>query len=676
MEIYKGEMCCAGAELLSTGVMSMAMYRFLHSNGTLRVLRRGCKGTTAMVAVASLPQRYRDALMSMQNDPRSDDMRAREVAERVGYRVERDDVAERFYMDYMVDGKRLGQKSITEYVNGARVLNAVINRLGERIAMKRRLGGSMKGLRSEEVEHYLRYADALDEQYPNQLPKSRRIVDVLGAYAHGWAGGLAVGVNYEALVKNYHGGANAQKITGDAANWILARYATIIDKLNVPQLLVAYNAEAKNRGWSAIQSEKTLRAYLNQNEIKAQCNAIRLGELKAKELVMRQHRTLLPTMRDSLWYSDGTKMNYYYMDENGAIQTCCVYEVVDAFSEVLLGYHISKSENYEAQYMAFKMAIETARHRPYEVKFDNQGGHKKADAQSFLMSLAKICTTTAPYNGRSKTIENVFSRLQQMYMHRDWFFTGQNVTARKEESGVNKESILANKANLPTLEQVKLVYAKRRAEWNNAPHPATGIPRLQMYMQSVNEHAPELSVMQIIDMLWLTTEAKYRTSGLEIRVGGVKYAYEVKTNDGMPDMAFLRKYNGVQFVVKYDPSDMSKIALFERASGGLRMVDFAEPYQMVHRGAQEQTAEDKVFIREMGEQNKVARIDNLASVTEAMNKHNMSPEQHGLRTPNIAGVNSKKVRRPKSAEQSKYNSIGMWQKAESNMPTPDISGMI
>lgn len=60
-------------------------------------------------------------------------------------------------------------------------------------------------------------------------------------------------------------------------------------------------------------------------------------------------------MRDALWYGDGTKLNLYYLGEDGKVRTTMVYEVMDAYSEVLLGYHISDAEDYEQQYHAYRM---------------------------------------------------------------------------------------------------------------------------------------------------------------------------------------------------------------------------------------------------------------------------------------------------------------------------------
>lgn len=105
------------------------------------------------------------------------------------------------------------------------------------------------------------------------------------------------------------------------------------------------------------------------------------GEQSARQRYGRKQKTLHPERRDSLWYGDGTKLNLYYRDGN-TVRTTSVYEVVDDMSEVLLGYCISESENFEAQYCAFRMAIERSGHKPYEIVHDNQGGHKKLNRKA------------------------------------------------------------------------------------------------------------------------------------------------------------------------------------------------------------------------------------------------------------------------------------------------------
>ena len=302
---------------------------------------------------------------------------------------------------------------------------------------------------------------------------------------------------------------------------MVAQWMNQVDQVtSVDHLFERYNRHAETDGWKQLKSSLTVRNYLYRPEIERIWYAHRYGELKAKEKYQRQNRTILPSRRDSLWYSDGTKLNYYYRTPESKTATCQVYEVMDVYSETLLGYHISQVENFEAQYHAYKMAIRTSGYKPYEIKYDNQGGHRKGENSDFLLNIARHAIRTAPYNGKSKTIESVFGRFQAQFLRRDWFFTGQNVTATKEESHANLEFILANQDLLQSLEEIKDTYSRRREEWNNAPHPATGVPRMEMYRQSVNEETVKVGVLEMLDMFGATTQraSAYTSAGIEIQV--------------------------------------------------------------------------------------------------------------------------------------------------------------
>src|SRR5690606_19634136 len=153
---------------------------------------------------------------------------------------------------------------------------------------------------------------------------------------------------------------------------------------------------------------------------------------------------------------------------------------------------------------------------------------------------SRLSIATKPYNGKSKTIELAFGRFQQQHLAKDWFFTGQNIQAKKEISKANMEFILANKENLPTLEEVKETYRQRRAEWNQALHPHTKLNRSNMYQTSDNPRCVKVDTWAMVDLFWLTTEKPitYRNSGIEITVNKKSYAFEVLTPEGLPDDSF------------------------------------------------------------------------------------------------------------------------------------------
>jgi hypothetical protein len=555
-----------------------------------------------------------------------------------------DEKAREFFKTFELDDPDpkknfLHNEKVTLYTNEATILNTI--KLVFEKQLKRRSAVGAKKSKIEFWKEAVQFVEDVNGRFPNKLPRNYRSLErKFERYMQ---------EGYISLIGNY-GNDNSQKITAEAGEWLIARYASMINRVTLSQLWLEYNVKAQECGWKQLKSMQAIDLYLNKPEIKSKWMAARYGELKYKETYTRQHRTLLPIRRDSIWYSDGTKLNYFYLNAAGKVETCNVYEVIDVYSEVLLGYHISKSEDFEAQYNAFKMAIQFAGHKPYELKFDNQGGHKKLEAEGLISKIAHLSLNTAPYNGKSKTIESIFGRFQSQFLHKDWFFTGQNINAVKQESKYNKEFIQANKNNLPTLDEVKKLYAQRRAEWNAAPHPKTGVPRIEMYRNSVNPKASKVEMWDIIDLFWLITEkpSTYRASGIEIQVKKEKYAYEVLTEDGQPDLVFLKNNAGAKFYVKYDPNDMTLAAIYTKDATGLRFVSYIHPYIKVHRAAQEIEAGEMSFIKAQELANKAMRQQALEETEDILEKHGQHPSQNGLTMPGILGVSAKnKAGRPK-----------------------------
>jgi hypothetical protein len=364
------------------------------------------------------------------------------------------------------------------------------------------------------------------------------------------------------------------------------------------------------------------------------------------------------------------------------MQTCQVYEVIDTFSEVLLGYHISKTEDYEAQYFAYKMAAKTSGHRPYQIGFDGQGGHKKLQSGEFLTKLARLSIKTQPYNGKSKTIESIFGRFQQQFLKRDWFFTGQNITTKLQESKANMEFILANQRELPSLEEIKATYAKRRKEWNEAPHHKTGEPRISMYLESKNAEAPELSMFDMVDLFWILRDkpVTYNASGLSFTEKGAKYEYLVYDEDRRADMNFHRKSIDKKFHIKFDPEDMTLIYLYEDTPLGLRFITAAETKVEVSRARQEITEFEEDFVRDIIQRNKDLRVDMRNETEKILENHGVAAHQQGLRSPNIKGVESSKrqkrqLNKPKPGKKKELE-LAQFQKEVSNSDEYDPYDMM
>lgn len=647
MEYYDKMLCVTYAELTcgESPVMKPCTLGLNVWRGNIVCARRGGgEGGAALYVWASIPAKYRMKFVAMYGEPESI-MRSRMLRDT----VRMDSAAREWYAGYTYEGvdgeaRHLSSRLIEEYTLNASVLNALVRLLGERRALRSSLNAGMCGT----WEMVFARSERLRESCGHTLPGSAsRLRAKIRQYRE---------LGYASLVSGKIGNANTLKINGAFGRQLIALKRSRVPVYTDRQLWEKANEIAAVRGWKPIRSLGGLKKWLESPSVAPLWWDAVYGEQSSRQRFGRKHRTSLPVRRDSLWYGDGTRLNLYYRDGQGRVRTTQVYEVVDAATEVLLGYHISDTEDYESQYHAYRMAIQTSGHKPYEIVHDNQGGHKRANSTGMLDKICRVHRTTQPYNGESKTIESVFGRFQSQVLHKDWRFTGQNVTAKKESSRPNVEFIEANKSSLYTLEELKAAYASARKEWNEMAHPATGERRIDMYERSVNEETPEVTAWDMVEMFWVFTEkpSTFTDQGIEITVKGRKRRYEVFSAPGVPDHAWRRRHTYERFTVAYDPYDFGSVRLYSRASdGSLRFERVAEPYMVIHRAIQEQAEGEAKFIRREQEANAQDRVERVVAGREIEYAHGVAPEQHGLRSPELKGV-SGEMRRQISRRLAKY----------------------
>lgn len=632
MEYYKRTLCVTFEELTGgDAIISANTLRQNMKRGNIQCARQGKgEGRYALYVYDSLPQKYRVAFEAKYGNP-VDILKTQELRDR----VKEDQDARTFFEEkfkYDMNGVQttLSDKLKDEYTLNASVLKMLLTRMDELIATTHALGG---GRRKDLWDIVYAQSEKLREATGHTLPKNlSRLKEKMAAFKK---------EGYRSLVSGKVGNSNTLKITEEAGRRLVSLKRSRVPVLNDSQIFAAFNSEAEGKGWKPLKSIAGMKAWLNSPAIEPLWYDAVHGERASHQRFDRKHRTILPTKRDSLWYGDGTKLNLYYRGDDGEMYTINVYEVVDAATEVFLGYYIGEKENYVAQYHAYRMAIQVSGHKPYEIVYDNQGGHKKNTAAGLFSKICNIHRPTAPYNGESKTIENIFYRFQKDVLHKRWGYTGQNVICKKDSSRPNIEFVEANVSQLPTLDELMDIYADARREWNEMPHPATGRPRIEMYNESVNEETQEVGVYDMIDMFWFTTDKPsiFGTRGIEITIDGQKYAYEVFSEPGVPDMEWRRRNTYRKFYVQYDPYEMTSVRLlYKDKAGDMRFARVAEPPIVIHRAQQDQTAEEKRFIRDMQDTVFAERAERQVAARTLEHDHGVAPEQHGLRTPALKGL--------------------------------------
>lgn len=653
MEYFDNELCVTYEELTSgndpvikRGTLDKAMQR----GRILRHHRGGGEGSYALIVYSSLREKYKVRYVAKYGNPEET-----LKLQRMRDRVKTDEKAREFYetFKYDMNGVQTGlsEKLKAEYTLNASVLNALVDDLVDKTTKRKMYNNSL----STVWECVAATSENLRKIYGHTLPENLpRLREKINRYKK---------EGYPSLISGKVGNASTVKITEEAGRFLVALKRSRVPVYTDSRIFEEYNRVAPDKEWKPLKSKRSLTMWFNRPEIQPLWWDAVYGELSAHQRFGRKHRTELPLRRDTLWYGDGTKLNLYYRDEDGNMRTTMVYEVVDAYSEVLLGYYISDHENFEAQYNAYRMAVQTSGHKPYEIVHDNQGGHKRLEKekgskeQGFFDLICHVHRPTAPYSGQSKTIESIFGRFQSQELNKDWRFTGMNITAKKDSSRPNLEFVEANKDKLFTLEELEAHYIEARKAWNEAKHPATGIPRIEMYEKSVNEETDVVTVYDMVDIFWIWTKrpATFTDSGIEITIGGKKLPYEVYEKPGVPDHQWRMKNTYRTFHVKYDPNDLRSIRLYwEDNAKERRFERIAEPYMVIHRAIQDQTEGEAAFIRQEQEANIRDRIDRQVIAKEIEYAYGVAPEQHGLSTPKVKGVTAE-VQREIDRRTGKYS---------------------
>lgn len=626
MEIYGRIQCITYDELVGSGIISEPSYKKKVRDGIINVVRRGCRGRVALIDYTSLPSGLKAAYQEAHPNAEKE-----LIKKSMSCTIQSDDNAVKFYRDYQ---PAISLERQQEYVLTAQVLNEMV-RVEKAMKAEHKIRGSY--LPRETWSAVRGTCENLREAYQHTLPENEaRLRQKFNAYKR---------EGYSCLINKNMGNQATRKIGGEEARLILKLRRSKFPIYTETQLFEEYNRQAVERGLNIIKSPVTLRNFLYDPANMPLWYASVHGMQAWKGKYATIQKTALPQMRDSLWYGDGTKLNLYYKNEAGKMCTTSVYEIVDAYSETLIGFDVAANETFDSQYRAYRMAIETAGHKPYEIVTDNQGGHNKLAAQGFFDKICHLHKPTMPYNGQSKTIENVFGRFQQQVLHKIWYFTGQNVTAKKLNSKPNIEFIEQNAYALPTYNEVVEIYRQCREEWNTLAHPATGMARIEMYEMSENPATPVVTELDKVQMFWLTSKNTntYTNQGITVEINKTKYHYDVYGRDGLRDDAWALRNTGRKFQIMYDPMDMTHIELLEPTASGLKFSAVATPKVIISRATQERTPEESSFMRRTIDKSKELMAAVQLDGERFDLDEQIAAELFGLSTPKPKNVSKKKM---------------------------------
>jgi hypothetical protein len=511
-----------------------------------------------------------------------------------------------FYRAYRLhDGTGLGIERISAYTQAARYCQL--------IASVSAAGGvsKLKQIGLSKAEFYAAVVEAIKKQELALPATYKKLMEKVAEFKAS---------SYVALVSKRFGNTSAEKLNDEQKNWLIARagQTTKPDTVKMHRELMALSAL---NGWPQV-TERCCQLFLNRPEVMPVWYLGRHGVEMWKNKFEHHAKLAAPSFRDSIWCSDGSKLNFFYRDENGKVSSAQqMYFVTDVYSEIIIGWSISRSENYATVVSAYKKAIQFSQAKPYQILYDNGGAHNSKEQQEFFKRLSNAHFPAKPYNGQSKPIESIIGRFQKQVMRDLWFFTGQNITSRTDNSTANLAYIRDNAKSLPTLEQVTALMADLVNTWNSAKHPKHSQTRIELYQQSVSPVAQPVDYLDMVDLFWLYAgrELTYRRGGISITVHGQQYEYEVLGENNQPDVTWINAHVLDKFIVAYDPEDMTHVRLYQRFGEELRFVSAATQKAIYPRALadfdENTSSEIRTMLNVRNEQQKAIR-ERLETATE------------------------------------------------------------
>ncbi|WP_369617836.1 hypothetical protein [Flavobacterium sp. CFS9] len=367
---------------------------------------------------------------------------------------------------------------------------------------------------------------------------------------------------YEVFLHKGEGQKNAQIIKDEIADFILAKYCLPI-KMSIPEVLQDYEREAIKHDWKSL-TESAIYNWLYQPERERIWTLARHGlaayNKKYKHTITRDRSDWFP---NAYWAIDGTKLDWiHYWDEssNKMGAKLKIDVMFDVYSEKIIGWDISFTESHIEHFKAIKMAVNEAQCRPYYLTYDHQGGHKMDRMQDLYDSLMAIDGHGTHHPNKAKNhsnpAENLFARIQQEVITKFWFSDGQSITVRRDDNKMNADFILENKAHLKTVDELQKAWIAAVNIWNNGEHPHFDkTSRNQVYQHEMPMKEP-LTLWEIMDKMWIEETKRlvtYKSSGMNLKIGGTDYEFEVYDKTGAVDLNFRYKNIGNKFKVRYDP---------------------------------------------------------------------------------------------------------------------------
>lgn len=398
-----------------------------------------------------------------------------------------------------------------------------------------------------------------------KLPKSRRLKTVLKKYMKEGA---------TAIISKKFGNKNSCKIGELERDLIIALYSDAFGrKFTKKQVYEQFIYLAKEKGWEHCKNVTYQAVADILSKSRGEWLAERHGEKHFKlnhSLVINRNRASQPNL---VWQLDGTpECLWYYDPKRKTIDKLYVMKVMDSHSWKIVGHSIGYTETSNLVFEAIKMACTTYQVKPKEVRSDKGSAMQAAETKELMQNLGAVFFPTATGNARAKSVEawqNLFNQQVLTYFKNK---SGANITANTLDSRQNPDKIKKFAKTYPTKEELIGQIHLAMHLYNATPDSKGKTPNEKHQKQAPD--VQQLGIMEQLELFYIWRKKgkklvpyRFGFQGLTIELQGNKFRYlpELEANDLAN---FMNEHTNVSiFYVKYDPSDVTQIGMYQLPKG-------------------------------------------------------------------------------------------------------------
>lgn len=563
------------------GFISESNYYKMKSKKQIIVLQRSTPDMSAIVDYETMRSDIKQQYDLLNGDPRATLATQSQKSLLEEAIVFSNDAFEFYTTKYRYDGgKKLPDAKIDEYTLNVRVLEAilylrdehrkdVIGTSGPRVNMWKKLCTLSNDLLTLRDPHG-------KPLFPHTLPQNAASLK-RKCQEYEAACRISREEGYRYLIHKNFGNKSAAVVKDEESEAILHKLISLHNNLNSVQIMEEYNKVAEILDKPLINSPVTVDNYKKKMELTT------MQGRKGKKAVantrkMQIHREA-PTQALTYWTLDGWTVELLYQkkvakdkkangEEKRYMMTTytnrkTIVVVLDACCKYPVGYAIGDHESPALIREALRNAVRHTkelfgdRYKPLQLQSDN---YQKGVMVPFYQAMTKYYTPAALGNAKSKIIEPYFKYLNVQHCQKQGNWSGFGITS-DQDNQPNMEVINANRHLIPDEEtlmgQIEAMMMKERAM------------KIKDFMAAW-EQTEEARKLPFCDeeYLLLMGETTGRTNhingdGLRLEMQGERINYDTF------DISLREHYNE-DWIVRYDPEDMSRILISNAVRKGLK----------------------------------------------------------------------------------------------------------